>query len=229
MRVLLWHRKGFHKRLSSAVSGGGRRLGSAAREGEDGVRVERGHCHITVPRLDLVLPLDALAQRARLLSAGGRILPEPPGEALAGTRRRSHGWLCSRCGRAKRVCTGDRHGARERTSRQRRHGGLASCCDACASQAATRRGGRLPVAPQRQGRGGRCRAASRTSRRGGAPLEATDAVGASAAAKVFLRPPCRGMRSCLACWLRRLPVYLPGSTPLQHVLVFDEPSACALR
>lgn len=63
-----------------------RRLGSAAREGEDGVRVERGHCHITVPRLDLVLPLDALARRARQLSAGGRILPEPPGEAPADRR-----------------------------------------------------------------------------------------------------------------------------------------------
>ncbi|KAK9821105.1 hypothetical protein WJX81_005477 [Elliptochloris bilobata] len=55
------------------------RLGSAARSGEDSVHVERGHCHITIPRLDLVLPLDALARRARQLTAGPRILPDAPG------------------------------------------------------------------------------------------------------------------------------------------------------
>lgn len=65
------------------------------------MRVERGHCHITVPRLDLVLPLDALARRARQLTAGGRILPEPPGEAPADMR--THCWLLS-LRKAPRVC-----------------------------------------------------------------------------------------------------------------------------
>ena len=47
--------------------------------GEDGVRVERGHCHITIPRLDLVLPVDALAQRCRQITAGHRgVLDDGP-------------------------------------------------------------------------------------------------------------------------------------------------------
>ena len=101
-----------------------RRLGSAAREGEDGVRVERGHCHITVPRVDLVLPLDALARRARQLTARGRILPEP-GEAPA--ERRTHCWLlslqcaneCARTGQQARSRTAHEQPALVRWARQR--------------------------------------------------------------------------------------------------------------